>query len=81
MIVISTAFLSRIFESRIRAVKLEAMRCLITLSPMIVGLWFYPVPPWMRGIALAILLISLALLRSLHQESASATQSNTWEAA
>ena len=81
MIVISTAFLSRVFESRIRAVKLEALRCLLTLSPVIAGLWFYPVPLVVRGIALATLLISLMLLLSLHQESTSTIRSNTLEIA
>ena len=70
MIVLNTAFLSRIFEGRTGAIKLEAARCLLMLAPLATGFWFYPVPLAVRGAALVSLLASLSLLFLLQRDSA-----------
>lgn len=69
MIVLNTAFLSRIFEGRAGAIQLEATRSLLMLAPLAAGLWFYPVPLAVRGAALVSLLASLGILFLLQRDS------------
>ncbi len=68
MIVLNTAGLSRIFEGRSDAVKLEAGRCLVTLGPLAAGVWFYPLPLVVRVVALGVLVVSMTLLYLLQRD-------------
>ena len=80
MIVLNTAGLSRIFEGRADAVKLEAVRCLVMLGPLAAGVWFYPLPPVVRVVAMGILLVSMALLFLLQRDGTPSADPHAMEA-
>lgn len=80
-IILNTAGLSRIFEGRAGAVKLEASRCLLMFGCLGAGMWFYPLPDIARFLAVGILMVSLVLLFLLQRDQSSTITQNFMEAA
>jgi hypothetical protein len=58
-IAVSTACLARLFENRRDAVRLESLRSLLLLGPLVAGVWFHPVNPAARAAGAAALLLCL----------------------
>jgi sterol desaturase/sphingolipid hydroxylase (fatty acid hydroxylase superfamily) len=81
MIILNTAGLSRIFEGRAGAVKLEASRCLLMFGCLGAGMWFYPLPDMARFLAVVILMVSLVLLFLLQRDQSLNITQNLMEAA
>ncbi len=80
-IILNTAGLSRIFEGRAGAVKLEASRCLLMFGCLGAGMWFYPLPDIARFMAVVILMVSLVLLFLLQRDQSSTITQNFMETA
>jgi sterol desaturase/sphingolipid hydroxylase (fatty acid hydroxylase superfamily) len=80
-IILNTAGLSRIFEGRAGAVKLEASRCLLMFGCLGAGMWFYPLPDIARFLAVGILMVSLVLLFLLQRDQSSTITQNFMETA
>lgn len=81
MIILNTAGLSRIFEGRAGAVKLEASRCLLMFGCLGAGMWFYPLPDIARFLAVGILMVSLVLLFLLQRDQSLTIAQNFMETA
>jgi len=67
-IAISTACIARLFEGRRHAVALEAIRSVLLLGPMAMGLWFHALTPAGRAAAAVALMLSLGCLAMYQKE-------------
>jgi hypothetical protein len=67
-IAISTACIARLFEGRRHAVALEAIRSVLLLGPMAMGLWFHALSPAGRAAAAVALMLSLGCLAMYQKE-------------
>jgi hypothetical protein len=58
-IVVSTASLARLFENKVGALRLEILRTVLLLGPLVVGIWFHPVGLLACAAAAATMLLCL----------------------